>query len=315
MADSVKCTRAGCGYYTFEVEGFSAFIRDVAPLFVSPRIQLGPDMRVEGQEFVWRGMRDPSWFLQSSLSRAASKEIVSKGEQWQKDVSELTTRHLMEFINHLRGLSLLDRKHDDLYALLGRHIGKFYTSFDNVLESMDQDLRSLTLELFALGQHHGLYTPFLDWTYIPLIALYFAFVEQDDRVDGVGHRVVFALNKTAVERMCPPNEVTAREGIRFVGSMAHDNPRIVGQAGLFTFVPPHLPVDQWVVARCDRPPEERWPVLLRFLIRNSGRKKCLDELNTLNINSRTVFPDRFGSALHANFRLESFKETLLGVPR
>lgn len=308
--EKLKCIRAGCGYFTFEVDDYSTFIREVAPQFVAVRLPLGPNGVQETQEFVWRGMRDPIWRLQSSLSRAASRQVTSKERQWNKDVAELTTRHLLDFLTQLRGLGLLDRHHDHLYALLKEHLGKEYSSFNNVLNALSLDDQNLTHDLFALGQHHGFFTPFLDWTFSPLIALHFAFSEQDERRDGVGHRVVFALNKTAVEKICPPNEDTAHNGIRFIDSMAHDNPRIIGQAGIFTFVPAHLPVDQWVVSTFDRPPNSDIPVLIRFLIRNAKRKNCLDELAALNIHYRTIYPDRFGAALQANFRLESFKEEL-----
>lgn len=302
-----RCIRAGYGYYTFEVDNYSYFIHRIAPLFVTTRLSTGPGTSDEQQEFVWRGMANPSWTLQSSLSRFASREIKFTGIDWQRAVSEMTTEHLIQFLSQMRGLGLLTRQHDELHALLRTQTGLGYLSFLSVLDKMSLAQVNLTHELFALGQHHGLLTPFLDWTSVPLIALYFAFEQRDDRRDGVGYRVVFALNRTAVEKFCPPRETHGPDSILFLGSMAHDNPRIVPQSGLFTFIPAHLPVDQWVVSICkSTPPPSNTPVLIRFLIRNSNRTRCLDELAASSIHARTVFPDRVGAALHSNFRLESF---------
>jgi len=88
--------------------------------------------------------------------------------------------------------------------------------------------------------------------------------------------------------------------------MAHGNPRVVAQSGLFTFVPAHLPVDQWVVSKYkSTPPPSETPILIRFLIRNADRKDCLQELAASGIHARSIFPDRFGAALYSNFRLEA----------
>jgi hypothetical protein len=202
----------------------------------------------------------------------------------------------------LRGLNLLTREHDQLYALLIKHMDQQHETFLTVLQEMSAAQLRLTVELFALGQHHGLHTPFLDWTSVPLTALYFAFEQPDDRVDGVGYRVVFALNKTELERLCPSKEAKGPDDIMVLDSMAHDNPRIIAQSGLFTFIPAHMPVDQWVVSRCKT---HDTPVLIRFLIRNKNRSHALSEMDSLNINARTVYPDRFGAALHSNYLSES----------
>lgn len=300
-----RCIRAGFGYYTFEVDSYTTFITDIAPKFVAPRRQTGPNATHEFQTFLWRGMQNPAWSLQASLSRQASRKVTFEAtdlNKWQRMVSDMTTDHLLKFLGQLRGLGILTREHNALYELLTKHIGRRHLSFLAVLREMSPRQQNLTHDLVALGQHHGLLTPFLDWTLIPLIALYFAFEQPDERRDGIGSRVVFALNKTAVERICPPRKRYHINDIMILGSMAHENPRLVAQSGLFTFSPAHLPVDQWVVQRCKKASVHHpAPVLLRFLIRNQDRDNCLAELSALNINARTVFPDRFGASLHSNY--------------
>jgi hypothetical protein len=300
-----RCVRAGYGYYTFEVDTYQAFIHTIAPLFVDTKLNTASTSVDERQQFVWRGMADPSWTLQSSLSRFASRTVKSTSDDWGKVVSDMTTTHLIEFLNQLRGLGLLTRQHDKLHADLRDGLRRS-DSFLTLLDAMNDEQANLLHELFALGQHHSLLTPFLDWTSIPLVALYFAFELFDERKDGVGDRVVFALNRTAVEKMAPnPNDPTA---LRFRESIAHDNPRVVPQAGLFTFSPDHQPVDEWVVRTCRNRSATQVPFLIRFLIRNLDRKGCLEELAATGIHARTVFPDRFGAAINSNFRLESFAD-------
>jgi len=285
--------RPGHGYYTFEVEDFSTFIHEIAPLFTDTHY-----------DFVWRGARNPDWKLQSSLSRRLAA-LKKPGMEWQKGVSEITVKHVLNFIVQLRGLNVLKTEHDEIYHFLLNNLERGYHTFLTVLKKMTSEQLHLTNELFALGQHHGLATPFLDWTTVPLIALFFAFHEPDEpgkSADGVGSRVVYALNRSLVEKYCPSNEAHGPDSILFLGSLAYDNPRIIGQAGLFTFVPAHLPVDEWVVTHF--PHSEKGPLLMRFLIRNKGRDECLASLDKMNLNGRTIYPDREGAAIHGNYLLE-----------
>jgi hypothetical protein len=303
--EKYRCLRAGCGYYTFEVESYKVFIHDIAPMFVRSRRDAQNEGKKQPYDFIWRGFSDPAWPLQSSLSRFASREVKSTGDKWQEDVCRMTIKHLIEFIEKARGLGLLNRAHDSLRAFLIDQSKQPHKSFLEVLLAMELVQRDLTYELFGLGQHEGLLTPFMDWTSIPLMALYFAFSLWDSRPDGVGYRVVFALNKTHVEESCSGSEVA---DVSFLGSMAHDNHRIIAQSGLFTFAPAHLPLDQWVVSKAKINHEV--PVLIRFLIRNANRLGCLDELAASGIHARSVFPDRFGAAMHTNFLLESSASAL-----
>jgi FRG domain-containing protein len=287
-----RCRRFGHGYYTFEVDDFETFLNDIAPQFIDSL-----------DRFVWRGARNPSWPLQSSLSRQIEGLKVKPNDEWKREVCRLTTKHILQFLDDLRGLHLLKPHHDHLHRALRELSYRKHQSFVTVLRDLGPAQEHVLYEVFSIGQHHGLFTPFLDWTDVPAVALFFAFSEPDDlaQPEGVGNRVVYALNYNRVTEVCPQNEAYNEDSILFLGSMAHDNPRIIGQKGLFTFIPAHRPVDEWVVNTFPRAEEP--PVLIRFLIRNERRVRCLEHLASLNVHDRSVFPDLHGAAHRSNYLL------------
>ncbi len=285
-----RCLRAGQGYYTFILEDYSVFLLEIAPEFG----------RQENYQFVWRGCRDPQWQLFSSLSRELIHYRCKPGQDWATEVTRKTIHHLLAFIFQLRGVETMQTLHSSLVRSLNRSLLSNPQSLNTVLRVLSDDERMLLLELIALGQHYGLRTPFLDWSSIPATALYFAFNEETPQPEGVGWRVVYALNRTLVERACPPFE-DKPDPLTFLDSIAHDNSRLIGQSGGFTFGPPDLPVEKWVVRAFVKDPTA--PVLLRFLIRNVRRTNCLNDLDHLNVNARSLFPDRIGACLHSNYNL------------
>src|SRR5687767_10359151 len=82
--------------------------------------------------YVFRGQADAVWKLESTLTRAFKKHYPNAGA-----TRDLEEKHLHQFRENIRGRSSLD------------------------LAKTSKD------ELWALGQHFGLYTPLLDWTRSP----------------------------------------------------------------------------------------------------------------------------------------------------
>lgn len=107
----------------------------------------------------YRGHADSQWKLESTFTRAL-KEI-----QPYKDVKSMYEEHLINFKHNLRGRC----------------------SFD--LNTISEN------ELLAIGQHFGLYTPLLDWSYSSYVALFFALQGESKS----GERCLWALHDSIID--------------------------------------------------------------------------------------------------------------------
>src|SRR5205823_2323067 len=159
----------------------------------------------------------------------------------------------------------------------------------------------------ALGQHRGLPTRLLDWTYSPLVALHFA--TSDLALMGEDG-VVWAVDFVAANRFLPRalKRILDEEGsdtatvdmLRAFGSfrqfdrLSKDpfvvfleppsiDPRIVNQFALFSLMSsPRARLDDWLRAH---------PSLVRRIpIPADAKWEIRDKLDQANINERVLFP-------------------------
>lgn len=238
---------------------------------------LVPACRVESWEKFIDAMRSPGHNM-------AKGEIVYRGQaghDW----------HLSSTLGRLFHGGSVPREHEE--SLLHE--------FRLAMRGRGLDLSNIAddREVWALGQHHGLCTPLIDWTKSPYVALFFAFDEMD--VEGVPNpsRAVFCLNMTAIRETLPK--------IIFEPTH-HENARLVNQAGLFTITPsggdnlvsailneladnevidPSQPMD---VAR----------FVSKIHIPNEHRVDCLNTLRKMNIHHANLFPDPGGASKYCN---------------
>jgi hypothetical protein len=150
-------------------------------------------------------------------------------------------------------------------------------------------------EWLALGQHYGLATPLLDWTYAPFIALYFAFIEPSDAKE----RAVFALNTEELQELYLNERIEEDDRIRLINSSSHLNPRVINQRGLFTFCPLPYSIEEWLQQKAIR---HKKTILVKHILPNTSRDSVLRTLNRMNINPLTLFPDLTGSAQYVNLK-------------
>ncbi|WP_415905568.1 FRG domain-containing protein [Neptuniibacter sp. QD48_55] len=232
----------------------------------------------DGVEYVFRGQHNYEWELQPTLDRMSPGAI-------QEDIAR---KQLRNFRLSIRG------------------------RVDNAVLSESDDE-----ELWAIGQHHGLATPLLDWSLAPYVSLFFAFVNEDPPswVDNKGNptnysRVIYILNKTFIEDLVETDEsCPLEEGYpKIVEPSKDDHGRLVNQAGLFTIAPYGETLESALLkALVDSDvdvdnPEEVSKYICKLHLPNSAefRRDCLRHLRKMNIHHASLFPDVIGASGYCN---------------
>lgn len=217
------------------------------------------------KSYIYRGHRRTDWKLESTLDRK-DKYLPAPARE------RRVTDHLEHF----------------MYAARGRR-------GNNPATLVSQN------EWWALGQHNGLATPLLDWTTSPYVAAFFAY--EKAKHDDTPRRVVLAISQAAIE--AKSKELFAAykgdggpQSIEFFRPLSDENARLVNQGGLFTRAPVGTDIESWVKTHFAAE-TKRW-ILIKLTMPSADRIQCLKELNRMNINYLTLFPDLFGASSHAN---------------
>ncbi|WP_081955328.1 FRG domain-containing protein [Pseudomonas lutea] len=217
--------------------------------------------------YVYRGHADSSWKLEPTLDRIIKTPTSSK-----------RASHLERFKFETRGR---------------RGSSPVKMEDDN--------------DWWALGQHHGLATPLLDWTESPFVALFFAASAASELSSG-GYSV-YAIHQTSIKKINERvnNEVGSplvngrRQTVKVVRPLSDENKRLVSQRGLFTRGPNNVNLEDWVRKNTDKTSKEL--CIIKVTIPNLDSKECLRYLNRMNISHSTLFPDLPGASDFCNMHL------------
>lgn len=216
------------------------------------------------KNYIWRGHKNSNWKLESTLLREYPEGI------------------------------------DDVFIdLLVKKFKKSTLGNKERIEIEKLITSSLSDEMLwlSLGQHYGLKTPLLDWTTSPYVASFFAFLEKND---STPFRVLYALNKKKLKDLAE----LLGESIKIVEIENHFNKRLINQQGLFLYGPFEKDLETFILENNIFKCNENDPILYKFLIPESDRKKILKLLNKMNVNPKSLFPDLIGASINANFEIE-----------
>lgn len=255
----------------------------------------------ESSNFIFRGQCDSSWELIPTLTRHLA--VVNK-----------------RFIKLSKAMAVFkgggdigeDLIEEDRYSVFSdlfvtdkeieAHLERFKKSIQGMHDDRPEFFKSfinIKNEVWALGQHYGLGTPLLDWTTSPLIAAFFAFEPKKDPDSSQGERVVYAIDKTKLDKL-----KVGESKVELFEPSYNGNKRLAAQSGLFTYVPNGVCLNE-LVKRCYKDVDGNEYVLIKLIIPGDDRDGFLRLLNSKeNINNSSLYPDLIGVSRHCNLHFE-----------
>jgi hypothetical protein len=209
-------------------------------------------------DYIFRGQSEDHWKIESSLTRLLREsELV-------RDLDEFYKMQLTNFKLKSRGLGLN-------------------------LKNMDDN------EVWAIGQHHGLATPLIDWTNSPFVAIFFAITGK--KKSDTGKRSIWGFNLPDLA-----NLKTEDKNLITLFEPLDDNRRLVNQRGLFL----KLPLNKDFESIIQSQPDQGWISLYKITFPDSIINKALLALELMNINFSSLYPDFEGAGLASNHILRLY---------
>ena len=251
----------------------------------------------------FRGHRDAAWYLDTSLDRAVKKTI-----------STPTSSSLYHLDREAEGRELLFR---------------FQQQAHQYIPALPDtgDLCSW----FALMQHHGVPTRFLDWTKSAYVALYFAFEEEPSDAGCAIWAIDLDWLEAKARELLPEAPAlasrdynTRAECVNGLLSQTEKpvilrvdpqllDARMVAQQGLFLCKLYHQAAFSMILMSMmshpkvgDEPTVPDQPVIRRLVLKRELRIQLLKHLRAMNIHRASLFPglDGFGQSLRLDLELK-----------
>lgn len=222
------------------------------------------DVFSDKEKRIFRGQRCYDWYLTSTLEREFIKSNL------EIDYKNFVKSHFDNFLHLSRG-----KIKEELLLLHS----------DNYLSQY---------ELWAIGQHLGLKSVLLDWTFSFFHSLYFAFEEIRDEKSNAKdeYRVIFSLPYDFIK-----NPLLTRNPHFLFEPRIDPYKRLTAQNGLFTTIPF---IDNTFIHWKKSFQSIKNGEFLKIYISNKIRDYIINYLNRINVNYLTVYPDLQGVVNYCN---------------
>lgn len=181
------------------------------------------------------------------------------------------------------------------------------------------------MDIWHLGQHYGMATPQLDWTYSPWVALFFT-AEKPVQIDNelaavwvLDMNVLNIMNEEIRRNIWPKNnsltiggEFTEKFPLMEIQIMNDENNRrLSSQQGFFSKHEYYHTFEVWLKKALEL---LKWDMrstngpLYKITIPKTeiNRNIILRELQLMNITPRTLFPDIWGCSKEAMYKMEQY---------
>lgn len=238
--------------------------------------------------YVYRGQANAAWPLQSAAVRRLSRSIQRDGEQNSVASQEQVLQyHKQDLLREFR-----DRGHD---IVNGR--------------------RQSDLECLSTLQHQGAATGLLDFSYSPLVALWFASGEGNAGVAGRVFKMDITTCQTDTRGDVTESIRSLRQildSLRYPWDILAWQPPSIGESGQ------RVIAQQSIHLLCRHDPEDQGTVrnrhLTEFDIAAADKERLREDLRAVGVDEKMLFPDLRGfAAIHdhqAPLRLLDSRELL-----
>lgn len=153
------------------------------------------------------------------------------------------------------------------------------------------------LEAWLVGRHYGLMSPYLDWTFSPFVAAFFAFEEVYRLNSGLRTHYPLRYEGAVSVWSFTPWEPIVQTELEVVSADTLHGTRARSQQSVFTRLHDrhHVDLEAYLISK------QLGYYLVRYDIDMKSALAAVKDLKRMNISFLTVFPDIHGAALQANF--------------